>query len=109
MKKLTAIYADDAVLDLSKLMSIASEFKVETITNGKAPRKVHRDPNMSVAECLMAHYTPTGKFSLGVAEIWVKQKGFAANSASASLTSLVANGYVTRQGRASFCFLKPLK
>lgn len=108
MKKLTAIYPDEAIIDLSKLMAASTEFRVDTLANGKPPRRVHRDPTMSVPECVMAHYTHGAEFKAQDAERWLQQKGFAVNSAGAAVSKLVRDGQVVKVGKGRFRFEKPL-
>jgi len=108
VKKLTAIYPDDAAVDITSLVAHATEIKIESVANGKAPKKLHRDPTMSVPECVMSHFTSAGEFSIENAIDWVVKKKFAPNSAGAACSFLVKDGYLKKVAPGRFRFVKQL-
>lgn len=113
MKKITLVVPDGTSIgDLSELMGIAIEFKMETIPNPDQPRRTqpftkHVDrEGLSTRDCVLAHYTPEGTFTKNLVGKWLAEKGFSANSASPCITDLRRNGHLVDVGPGKYKWLK---
>lgn len=111
MKKITLIVPDGTSIgDLSELMSVAIEFKMETVPDpAKAPRQTytkHLDKSLSTRDCVMAHYMAEGTFTKDLVGKWLQEKGFAATSASPVITDLRRNGNLVDIGPGKYKWLR---
>lgn len=110
MKRLIATFADDAQIDVTSLLSQSIDFKIETVNDGKKPKKtVHRDPKMNIQQCVMQHYLHGGNFTLDDAKKWMVKCGFNKNSASPAISTLAGQGNLKKVSTGVFAFAKPLK
>lgn len=110
MKKVTAIVPDDA--DLSGLINIAVSLTLEKIGEEavvKPARKAFRSRDGNTQTAIMDHYTPDGKFTRGLAEVWLKEKGFAETSASPALSALKKSGHIRVIASQKYIFVKPME
>ena len=111
MKRVTILIEDSkfSQLNLGELVSSAVNFTVETLDDKPAPayKKKHRDANMSVEDCIMAHFTMHGMFTHENAKKWMTDKGFAASSASPAVSRLVSDGNVEVLKKGHYRFIKP--
>lgn len=111
MKKITLVVPDGTSIgDLSELMSIALEFKMETVTDPNKVRRVsfnkHVDKELSTQDCILAHYTPEGTFTKQLVGKWLEEKGFKITSASPAITNLRRNGNLVDIGPGKYKWLK---
>lgn len=112
MKKLTVLYPDNTPLDLSDLIAVALELKIETVKSEQEPKKRirrrKRDPNLTVAQCIMAHYKAGDEFTLDEAKAWAVEDGFGHNTAGHEVSSLMRFGYLERID-GGYRFVRPLR
>lgn len=112
MKKLTILLPDThAIGDLSEVLAIAIEFKMETLPDPPkrgpvTPHTKHVERGLSTKECVLAHYTPEGVFTKELTAKWLKEKGFAATSASPVITELRRKGHLTDIGPGKYRWIK---
>lgn len=112
MKKITATFPDDAVIDFNIFVG-ALELRVETIDNPQNKNEKtgayvkHRDPNMTTSECIIKHYTPEGIFQRYTAQQWLRAAGFAESSISPALGVLRKAGLIRDLGGNKHQWIKP--
>ena len=113
MKKITLIVPDGTNIgDLSELMGIAIEFRMETIPDPeKISRRIHagpkhREEDMSTSDCVLTHYTAEGTFTKQLVGKWLEERGFAKTSASPAITILRRSGHLVDIGPGKYKWLK---
>lgn len=112
MKKVTAIVPDDA--DLSALINVAVSLTLEKISDAEPPKKASRVLHRGIdgrttQTTLMDHYTPEGKFMKSLAEVWLKEHGYSAGSASPAISGLIKSGHIRGLGNQKYIFVKPME
>lgn len=120
MKRLTAIFPDDADINLADIIKesvyfcLQEEPKNGTTTNDltkpihKYTAKKNFLPGRTVSSTIMEKYSPGGMFWLKTAAKWVTKYNYAPNSASSQLHLLIKNGYVGRMDDGRYKFIKPM-
>jgi len=107
MKRIIAVYPNDATPDLTSLMACATEFRIETThDNGvvKKPRKRGAKGSTTLTS-VMNHFTPQGIFTRLNAESWVKADNYAGSSAGPALSALCKQGKVRNLGALKYQFV----
>ncbi len=132
MKKLTAIFPDDANIKLTDIITQSVYFCLQEEPKGKhekkltpgrtvdatleyfqGERKGHKEPKRkiipgrTVASTIMEHFKPGGTFSAAAATRWVAKQSYGVSSASSQLPQLVEKGYLKKISRGRYQFLKP--
>lgn len=105
MKKLTAIFPDNVDINLGLIAKVATEVKIETLTNGKLPVTRHHGLE-PVDGVIMKHFTPSGSFRSSMAEEWIMKEGYQAKSAYGALSDLVKLGKIERLHKGAYRFVK---
>lgn len=113
MKKITILVPDETNIgDLSDLMAVAIEFKMETVPNSAptkrswTPHAKHHQPGKTIVGMIQEHYTPSGHFTKQLVEKWITAHGYAKTSASPAISELRANGYVEEISPQTYKWLK---
>lgn len=111
MKKITLVVPDGTSIgDLSEIMSLAVEFKMETVPNPDKPRRQsytkHVDKGLSTVDCVLAHYTPEGTFTKELVGKWLEEKSFSSTSAGPAITTLRRAGNLLDVGPGRYKWLK---
>lgn len=111
-KRLTAVFDGETMPDLTALLQVALEFKIDTIDDGTAPapvRLVHRAGGGRIASnVIMDHYTPQGEFRRDTAIAWLVAAKYNKNTISTALLPLLKNGNVRDLGGGRYQFLQPM-
>lgn len=112
MKKLTILLPDKTTIgDLSGLMDVALEFKMENIPEAgkkrsQTPHTKHVDRALTTIQCVLEHYTPEGTFTKDVVSNWLEARGFAPTSSGPAITSLRRSGNLIDAGPGRYRWLK---
>lgn len=112
MKKITILVPDKTSIgDLSALMDVALEFKMENVPEAKrrsamTPHTKHVDRSMTTINCVLGHYTPEGVFTKELVAKWLMEKSFAPTSSGPAITSLRRSGNLVDVGPGKYKWLK---
>jgi|GEM_PF-6718895 len=110
MKKITAIFADDAPVDIGALALNSVEFILETLPNEpELPKRSYkRDAERPRPVVIMEHFSPEATFTQTQAANWLQAAGYAQQGVSSALQQLKVSGNVRSLGAARWQFVKPL-
>jgi hypothetical protein len=110
VKRLTATFKDDAVIDLTALAAVAIDLSIETLSNGvaaSAPTR-HRSLGGKKAEdFVMAHYAPQATFDLETCTRWLKAEGYKSNTSYTALRRLTESKKIRQLGNRKYQFIAP--
>ncbi len=109
VKKLIAVYDEKYTPDLSGLMAVAVEFKLESIRHDPSVehKRVFRQGKGKTAKSeLMTHYTPSGTFSFDQAQKWLTGVGYAKNTVYTALKITTKEGCIRNIGGSKYQFVK---
>jgi hypothetical protein len=109
-KKLTAIFDGNKMPDLTALLQVALEFRIDTLDEPSAApaRTMHRPGGgRTASDAIMDHFTPSGTFYRSHAIGWLTSAKYNKNTISTALIPLIQGGYVRELGDQRYQFVKP--
>lgn len=110
MKKLTILLPDNIQLgDLTNILAIAIEFKMETVPDLHSTIKTHRkhvNRRQTTDQLVLTHFTPEGMFTKSNVEDWLEKASYARTSASPSISQLKQKGFIKEISPQKYKWLK---
>lgn len=110
MRKFTFMLPDKVSIgDLSELLTLAVEFKMEIVPDPDSPklhRKHHVNRRQTTDQLVLTHYTPEGMFTKSNAQDWLEKASYSRTSASPVLSQLKQKGFIKEISPQKYKWLK---